>query len=159
MDKAQKMAFAIGVDIGELEREMDDVTNTENISDYVDVLKKVREYKDMIATASKHINKVYDKINREIVPAKFDRDGVTSITHNGFRYTMSLNTRARILPDHKIEAFDWLRKNELGDLITETVNASTLSATAKELMRDGYELDSDFFETYVQPGMSITKAK
>jgi hypothetical protein len=58
----------------------------------------------------------------------------------------------------KEAAFEWLRENGLGELITETVNASTLSAQARKMLEDGTELDADIFNVSVFPTTSITKA-
>ncbi len=117
-----------------------------------------------VRTAYEHLGnlrKIAEKVNtalKEKVPEVFKESGVTSITVDGYRYVATETLRASISKDHKSEAFDWLRANELGDLIIETVNASTLSAAAKHRRTDGYDLDQDLFKVYMQPNLSITKS-
>jgi hypothetical protein len=60
----------------------------------------------------------------------------------------------------KDEAFAWLKDNDLGDIIQETVNSNTLSAQAKLLLEDkGLDMDPELFNTYWQNNVSKTKAK
>jgi hypothetical protein len=62
------------------------------------------------------------------------------------------------MPD-KGAGFDWLRANEHGGVIQETVNAQTLGALAKELNEEGKELPTPTFTTNIMTYTSITKAK
>lgn len=57
----------------------------------------------------------------------------------------------------KDAAFEWLRLSDMGSLIVETVNASTLSATGKAMLQDGKELPETVFNTFYQPSTSLTK--
>ena len=107
-----------------------------------------------------NLRKIAEKVNtalKEKVPEVFKESGVTSITVDGYRYVATSTLRASIVKDTKLDASEWLRANELGDLIVETVNASTLSAAAKVQEEAGYGLDQDLFTVYRQPNLSITK--
>ena len=53
----------------------------------------------------------------------------------------------------------WLKQNDLGALIKPTVNASSLSASAKELMENGRELPEVIFSVHTKDSVSITKGK
>lgn len=53
----------------------------------------------------------------------------------------------------------WLRCNDLGDIITETVNASTLSAVARKRLDDGFDMPEEHFNVAILPSTSITKVK
>ncbi len=116
-----------------------------------------------VRTAYEHLGnlrKIAEKVNtalKEKVPEVFKESGVTSITVDGYRYVATSTLRASIVKDTKLDAYEWLRANELGDLIVETVNASTLSAAAKVQEEAGYGLDQDLFTVYRQPNLSITK--
>lgn len=94
------------------------------------------------------------------VPAIFDRDKVSTINlDEGFRITVAHNVRAAIRAGKKEEAYAWLHENGLGDLITNTVNASTLSATAKTLGEENRELNGELFNVHVLPTTSFTRTK
>lgn len=53
----------------------------------------------------------------------------------------------------------WLKQNELGSLIKPTVNSSSLSAAAKELLGQGRELPEELFRTHNKDSVSITRKK
>ena len=117
-----------------------------------------------VRTAYEHLGnlrKIAEKVNtalKEKVPEVFKESGVSSITVDGYRYVATETLRASVDKDNKLDAYQWLRDNELGDLIIETVNASTLSAAAKHRRTEGYDLDQDLFKVYMQPNLSITKS-
>lgn len=55
--------------------------------------------------------------------------------------------------------FVWLKQHDLGSLIKPTVNASSLSGAAKELMENGQELPEELFAVHTKDNVSITKGK
>lgn len=57
----------------------------------------------------------------------------------------------------KQAAYWWLRLNGMGSLITETINASTLSAAARKQMEDGKDLPETYFKVDIVPNTSVTK--
>lgn len=109
----------------------------------------------------KPINDTFNVYKSEKCPALFDQSGVTSIPlDEGFRVGISARFVASIVPGKKDAAFDWLRKNELGDLIQETVNAGTLSAAGKVLRDDkNIELPEEIFRSGDVPNTSVTATK
>jgi hypothetical protein len=119
-------------------------------------LMEARELDDMLKDLKSAIGKIYKDLKEIDIPAKFEEAGVTSITIGGYRFTKSESIRASM--KDKIAAYDWLRNNDLEDLITETVNSSTLSATARTLMEEGKELPEDMFNVYIMNNTSVTKA-
>lgn len=146
------------VEVEEFNREVEEIVNEENVLKYLELFKTLKDFKENLDGLNKKCKAVFEKMNSEVLPAKYKEDGVTSMTYQGYRYTVNVRTLARILPEHRLEAYQWLRDNDLGDIIIETVNASTLSSAARELMEEGSELESDYFETYLKDGMSVTKA-
>ena len=61
------------------------------------------------------------------IPEAFEQAGVPHVPlEEGFRVGVSVKFQASIVPDRKEDAYAWLRDNGLPDIITETVNASTL---------------------------------
>lgn len=128
------------------------------IQDACTVFKAIREIDDEIKSLKKSSNAVKESMARTIMPQLFKEKGTTSITVDGFRFTMSETVRATIKADQKAEAYEWLRENELGDLITQTVNASTLASAARAELEAGRELDEDFFNVAIVPNTSVTKS-
>tara|TARA_R110002110_G_scaffold142015_8_gene330132 strand:+ start:3292 stop:3780 length:489 start_codon:yes stop_codon:yes gene_type:complete len=121
------------------------------------LLSEVRQYDDNLKYLKKRTAEIHKRMKEEIVPQKFTEQGISSITVDGYRFTVSSQARTTIQKDMKDEAYDWLRDNGLGDLVTETVNSSTLSATAKSLMSEGVDLPDDIFNIYSFENTSVTK--
>lgn len=94
-------------------------------------------------------------------PARLDNDETKTFTSadSGHRVSRTSRIFASILPGLQEKAFDWLRSHELGSLIKPTVNSSSLSGAAKELMENGSELPDDIFRLHTKDGISITRKK
>jgi hypothetical protein len=91
------------------------------------------------------------------LPERLEDEGLRNFSTDGWRIARSSKTMASILGDHKDEAYEWLRSNDYADLIKPTVNASSLSAVAKELLEHGKELPEEIFRVHIQPTVSFTK--
>jgi hypothetical protein len=80
--------------------------------------------------------KAYHVKNRHqmrILPDLFVQSSTTKTsTLNGYTVSMSQDFSVSIPKDAKHGAYQWLENNGLGDIITTTVNSSTLKATLKE---------------------------
>ena len=119
---------------------------------------KLRELKDEIDETFKAFDAFYTKTKDVDLPLKFDEAKVPTVTlDEGFRVTVAHNVRASVKKDKKQEAMDWLRANGLGDIVSETINASTLAAVAKSMTEENRELDPDLFSVYILPTTSVTR--
>lgn len=110
---------------------------------------------------AKPLDALYREYKDLLVPETFEDEGVTSIPlSEGFRVGTSLTFRASIREGMKDHAYQWLRENQHADIISSTVNSSTLAATASELLKDHCkELPSDLFNVAVMPNTSVTATK
>lgn len=140
-------------------RNKQEFVHTDKIQDQVRFLRALRDVKETAADIESQLGRVLEKMRQETIPNSFKESGVTTLTVDGYRYTISQTLRASIKAEKKADAYEWLRENDLGDLITETVNASTLSAQARKMVEDGLELDPDLFNVHIVPNTSITAAK
>ena len=111
-----------------------------------------------ISDGGKVFGPMMQKLATEEMPAMFEQAGVPHISlDEGFRVGVSHRWSASIKSDKKGEAYHWLRVNGLGDLITNTVNASTLSAAVKkEVEEHNREFPDEFFNVAHVPNTSVT---
>jgi hypothetical protein len=93
------------------------------------------------------------------LPQAFEQAGVPHVVlDEGFRVGVNTRFQASIKPDQKDAAYEWLRDNGLPDLITEVVNASTLSAAAKrEIEENNRDFPEELFTIAQLPNVSVTK--
>jgi hypothetical protein len=101
---------------------------------------------------------LFKKYKELEVPATFEADKITHVPlEEGFRVGLSSRLFASIPAGKREQAYQWLRDNGLGDLITATVNAGTLSAAAKEMMEEkNEELPKELFTVALVPNTSVT---
>lgn len=127
-------------------------------SEQAQLLVTLRNVNEKIEAATKPLADLAETLAKATLPASFEREGVTTFTTaNGYRVTISTRMYASVLPGCKDAAMEWLKANNLGDIIQPTVNASTLSGVAKTLLEEGRELPEDLFRAHYQPAASVTK--
>lgn len=105
------------------------------------------------------IGKLFETFKNERVPHAFEVEGVPNVPlSEGYRVGVSTTKRASILAGMQEGAKQWLRDNNYADIISETINASTLSSFAKNLQEDhNKELPDELFNVVDLPTTSVTK--
>lgn len=133
--------------------------------DHVAIIKHfaaTRETVETIKLARKALDEIEEQLSKQYIPDLFREmrestgqkppykiEGIGTVTVS-YKFSCSM-------PD-KDKGFEWLRANGHGGLITETVNSSSLSAFAKDMIEThGIDLPPDTFKTSSQPYTSIRK--
>ena len=136
-----------------------DIITHHPLGDAVDAVSDL----DVVVTAlEKAVSGVKGRVSyaKEVsMPVRMDADKVKTFNTDRYRVTRTARVFASILSDKVQSAYEWLRKHQYDALIKETVNSSSLSAAAKELMESGRELPEDLFRVHLKDGVSITKKK
>jgi hypothetical protein len=132
---------------------------TTDVEELLRNMAALRNFCDRLSNLTKEAKALLDNYKKNIVPTLFEDRGIGPIVVDSVRYSVSTSSRTSIPAEDKLDAYQWLRDNGLEDLITETVNASTLSATAKTLLEEGIELPSEFFTYYTFNNTSMTSVK
>lgn len=109
--------------------------------------------------AFKPYKTLWSEAKRVMVPACFEQAGVPNVAlSEGFRVGVSEpQIYASVKPGQKSAAFAWLEEQGKRDLVQETINASTLSAFARELGEKNEELPEDIFTVARLPNTSVTR--
>ena len=107
----------------------------------------------------KQVNKVFDFLRMNKIPAAFDEAGVELLRVEGVgRCSIAADMFVSIAKDHKEEAYEWLRDTGRGSLITETVNASTLKAVIKKATLAAEAIPEGVFNINPISRASITRS-
>ena len=106
----------------------------------------------------KEINKEYDRLRTGSIPEAMAEDGIQTIKVEGIGRVGLTSDVYVSYADNKEAAFMWLAEHGLGACITETVNASTLKAAFRKMIREGEPLPDDIFRITPFSRASITKA-
>jgi len=122
-----------------------------------DRLKELRERKAELADETK-------ANNAEIEQAEYDLSQLMAQTETqsfqraGMLFYLTTKTYASADKEHKDELFDALRNEGYGSLITETVNANSLSAFVKEQMSENDDALPEWLEGKVNVFDKVTVA-
>jgi len=111
---------------------------------------------------SKVVNAVYEGEKASRVPLAIESEGLNTVPlkEEGFRITNRIALRASIIPDAKTEAYAWMRENNMGGLITESVNASSLSSDMSYLINEeNREPPPGLFNLFFAVTASVTATK
>lgn len=143
------------------ERVRNETNEVVSSTDHVEIIKHydaTRKVTALIKESREALAGIEERLSREQVPHALRSNHIKTITVEGVG-RVSLGTRwSASMPD-KLAGFEWLRANNHGGVIQETVNAQTLGALAKELNEDGVELPQPTFVTNLMTYTSITKVK
>jgi hypothetical protein len=114
-------------------------------------------HEDLKASASS-VWEVYEKLSMRIVPPVMQDSGIRTMKIDGVgRLQLGEVFNAKIVAD-KQTGYEWLRANGLGDLITETVNASSLKASLKDWLKKGKASPpEDIIEINVLPQATVVR--
>lgn len=108
-------------------------------------------------SAFKAFKETFSDYKDRRVPHVFEVENVPNVPlSEGFRVQISTPWRASMKPDQKEAAYEWLHKH-YPDVIQPTVNASTLSALAKEMNEENKELPEAHFNAQQMPTTSVVK--
>lgn len=127
-----------GLEVGVLAQGLDDT---------VSLFADIRNRQEQVNRLSAKLAKLANELSFEVIPEIFQRTNTESpYNHVRGKFTLATRTNASVLDGQKDAAYAWLRKNDLGDIIIETIPWQTLGATAADLIKEGKELPDDLFE-------------
>lgn len=122
-------------------------------------LKNIKERLDFKKEEIKEIQKAYDKLRLETIPNMMDDSGIEKLSLEGVgTLYLTSDVYTSIPAQTRPEAWEWLSDHGHGDLITQTVNSSTLKAFVKQAISNGEELPEGLFKVTPFSRASIRKS-
>ena len=114
--------------------------DTEKMFELADRLRALRDEKAEAEQHLKEIKAEMDEVDYRLSELMAESE-TQNFTRAGTMFCLTTKTRANAAPGRKDELFDALRAEGYGDMITETVNANSLSSFVKEqIAENGDEL-------------------
>ena len=108
--------------------QQDAMKRTDNIQSLADQVERLELCDDRIADIEndlKMMKKKRDHISGEVIPTMMSEMGLAELKlHDGSHLKVSTSYRATITEANKVAAFNWLRKNGLGDIIKNEISVS-----------------------------------
>lgn len=106
-----------------------------DIFSLADQLVALKEDKARLEERLKKLNGFIDEVDYKLSEAMAEAD-TRNFTRGDKLFYLTCKTRASAVGERKDALFDALRENGFGDLVTETVNANSLSSFVKEQMEE-----------------------
>lgn len=148
------------------QEEMDAMRSHTSSFSYNQLVAMMLELQDQHSQAKVQQSRAWDAVcmlTRTIIPERMDADQIQNITvilPDGSKKQMLVLSQVSVKtpPENKMALWDWLRKHDAAELITETVNSSTLAAYVRGQMKEGEEYPSDLLEISTYDTASLRKA-
>lgn len=130
----------------------------EKLLPLVQAMQKVQARKEALEEDLKNVNAEFDVLRFEAIPERMEIDKVENVRYEGIGLvTLTGDIRMNVLAANRQNLFSWFRKNKLGDLISETVNSSTLKSWVKKRMKEGKPYPSELLNVTPITRASIRK--
>lgn len=101
----------------------------------------IRAEKEQLEDRLKSLNSRKDELERKLLPSAMEDAELTKVSIDGVgTIYLKPELNCYVKKDVESEFFEWLRSNNHGDLIKETVHHSTLKSWAKEQLENGAPL-------------------
>lgn len=135
-----------------------DRAKTEKLSDALRFYKALRDEYDAVDELRKKIGEMLELMSRGLLPEMMADEDVKTMTLADIGYRFTVNQRLSCSIIDKPLGHQWLRAQGQEGIITETVNAQTLSSFAKSHIEDtGQDLPPDIFRISLMFTTSVTK--
>lgn len=136
--------------------------DSNDIFSLADQLVALKEDKARLEERLKKLNGFIDEVDYKLTEAMAEAD-TRNFTRGDRMFFLTCKTRASAVADRKDALFEALRENGFGDLVTETVNANSLSSFVKEQMEESEgdtlpEWLGDLVNVYEKTSVSIRKS-
>lgn len=129
------------------------------LGEAVDKLSALKTVIEATEEAQKALNARLSFAREISMPARMDAEEIQTFNTEANRITRTSRIFASIIASEMDRAKAWLISKNLGSLIKETINSSSLSAAAKAQIEEGYELPDDIFTCHIKDSVSITRKK
>ena len=129
-----------------------------DINTLLTTLAYTRDLKKSIEDVLSVIKTFYTQMQTETVPNAMENLGIDSAKVGKYNFTLGHVLHASIPADKREKGFEWLRNNNLGDIIREEANQKTLSsALSRYLEETGRTPPEDAISMHTEKTISIRK--
>jgi len=126
-----------------------------------DELAELKDRKKALDDELKAVNARIAEVEEELSNRMLEEE-IQSFQRSGKTFYVTTKVFANAVPERKNDLFVWLKEHGFGDMITETVNANTLSAWVREQLEESESLPEGLEElvnVYEKTSVGIRKAR
>lgn len=122
-------------------------------------LKELKYRLELVGALKTELQKTHDFLSIDVLPDRMDEEGIQTLKiKNVGRLQTSSDIRCTVPAKNKDSLQDWLTEHGHGSMISPTVNASTLKAFVKEMMKEGKEWPEELLNVHPYSRATVVKA-
>lgn len=129
--------------------------NDQQIFELTDRLKAAKEMKRELEDKVKEVNREIEEVDAALSD-KIAEEEVDKFSRNGSTFYLNSRFYASAQAGRKEDLISALKKNGYGDIVTETVNANTLSSFVKEQMAQHEDTIPEWLDDVVNAFEKVT---
>lgn len=129
-----------------------------SIPELAATLKGLKDNLEKVKALKTELQKSYDFLSIGVLPDRMDEEGIETlkITDVG-RLQCSSDIRCSVPAANKHAVQVWLKDHGHASLVSETVNASTLKAMVKEMMKEGKDWPAELLKVEAYSRATVVK--
>lgn len=157
IDRIIKAAEFLNEVADQTDKLVENVEGTADVTTSCEVFLRLKEAYEGLDKARKRIYAAKDKMDKAVVPAKLENCGMDKVQIPSLGRSFYTVTKYSASFVDREKGYEWLRENGNADVITETVNASTLAGLVKDMvLEEGIDPPEDVvkFTSYNTTGSS-----
>lgn len=134
--KILEIVEALRAKADEIEKQAKDASDKMTIEEAVKFYFQLKSAYDLLDGERKRVYNTLDALNKAVLPDRLDDAGMDLIRLPELERSFYIVPKMSASIVDKEKGYAWLIKNNLGELITETVNAGTLAAAMKKMIEE-----------------------
>lgn len=136
-----------------------DEYETQSLQQMAAKLKELKSKLEEIGKMKTEIQKAYDFLSIDILPDRMDEEGIETLKIKGVGRLQAQADIRCSMPSGNSEALKkWLKEHGHGSMISDVVNASTLKAFVREMMKEEKEWPKDLLNVTPYSRATVIKA-
>lgn len=130
-----------------------------SVSELAAALRGLKNRLEEITALKSKIQKAHDFLSIDVLPDRMDEEGIQTLKIKDVgRLQMSSDIRCAVPAANRDDVKDWLNNNGHGSMVSETINASTLKAFVREMMKENKEWPSHLLKVTPYSRATVVKA-